>query len=83
MEEVIDIAETLVKYRIKLTSKLNDFKSGTYLEAILLPMRVQGTDDTWVNKWFVYDGDKNVAILSIKEQCFDIFSLKVKKKKDK
>jgi hypothetical protein len=77
------VAETLIKYKIKLSNKLNDYKSGTFLEAILLPVRVQGTDDTWVNKWFIYDGDKSVAILEFKDQCFEIFSMNKKKNKEK
>lgn len=75
--------EILIKYKIKLTSKLNDYKVGTYLEAILLPVRVQGTWDTWNNKWFIFDGEKSIAIIDYKDQCFQLFSLKVKKKKDK
>jgi len=82
-EEEKLIGEILTKYRVKLTSKLNDYKVGTYLEATLLPVRVQGTLDTWNNKWFVFDGEKSVAILDLKDQCFDLYSLKAKKKKDK
>jgi hypothetical protein len=81
MEEEIIIAEALVLYKIKLTDKLEDFKAGTTLDAILLPIRTPGTDDTWVNKWFVYNGEKLVTILDIKNQCFDVFSMNKKKKK--
>jgi hypothetical protein len=83
MDDETIIADALVLYKITLTDKIGDFKSGTNLDGILLPIRTPGTEDTWVNKWFIYNGEKLVTIMEVKDKCFDVFSPSRKKKKDK
>jgi hypothetical protein len=74
------IPEPLLNYKIKLTKPIKDYKVGDTLDAILLPIRVGNDWNKWVNKWFIYSGEKLIDTLDKEDQCFE---LSIAKKKGK
>ena len=81
VEEVIDTSPKIyVSYVVKLEEEFGGCAKGKTLDATLMPVIVDRKNDKWENKWFVYDGEKFLGLVSNDNKVITVVSVKKGKK---